>query len=123
MHGVSWHVMDSGIDAGEILASREVLILPGDSAYSLNLRCYESAIDAFAELVGRLDAGAVMGKPQTGKRSYCGMKDKPFALGIVTSDYSAPEVSRLFRSTNFGPTDNPVCLPKVIMRNQAYLLS
>ncbi len=38
-HGITWHVIDGGVDKGDILAQRHFDIAEDDTAYSLNAKC------------------------------------------------------------------------------------
>ena len=42
-YAVTWHVMASTIDAGDILVQQPVSIAPQDTAYTLNLACFDAA--------------------------------------------------------------------------------
>ena len=63
-HGVSWHVVEAGVDTGAILKQELFEIAEDESAYSLNLKCYEAAIRTFSELVTEIDAGTHEPRPQ-----------------------------------------------------------
>lgn len=54
--GCTVHYVDSGIDSGEILAQREVPILPGDTPESLHARIQVAERELFPEVIGRLAA-------------------------------------------------------------------
>lgn len=43
-HGVTWHVMTTGVDEGDIVAARPVDIDPEDTAPTLNTKCLRRAL-------------------------------------------------------------------------------
>lgn len=54
--GCTVHFVDSGIDTGEVIAQREVEILPNDTASSLHERIQAAERDLFPEVIGQLAA-------------------------------------------------------------------
>ena len=53
-------------------------ILPRDTAFTLNARCYEAALAGFGEFLDRLDAGNLQGTPQDlSARTYFGTNRRP----------------------------------------------
>ena len=46
-HGVSWHVASEQVDAGDVLKQRAFEIAAGETALSLNARCYDAALASF----------------------------------------------------------------------------
>ncbi len=115
-HGISLHEVLPGIDTGDILVSRDVPILAQDTVETLNVRCFEAAIDAFGELIGRIKDGALVPVAQREEgHSYFGLDARPARGGIVDWRQSAEEVSRLVRGLDFGRTPNPVATAKVLI--------
>lgn len=55
--GVTLHRLTQTVDAGEILAQREVEIAPDDTSGTLRARLAEAARDVLADYLGALDAG------------------------------------------------------------------
>lgn len=47
MHGITWHVISSGIDTGAIILNKTIKITKDDNAFSLNLKSYNAAIKTF----------------------------------------------------------------------------
>lgn len=54
--GCTVHFVDSGIDTGEIIAQREVEILPDDTAASLHERIQIAERELFPQVIGQLAA-------------------------------------------------------------------
>ena len=61
-HGITWHLIEPEIDAGDIIEQVMFDIAGDDTAFSLNARCYASAIDSFPAVVEALEA-VVMVRP------------------------------------------------------------
>jgi phosphoribosylglycinamide formyltransferase 1 len=53
MTGCTVHYVDAGIDSGEIIAQRQVAILPGDTAESLHARIQIAERELYPEVIGR----------------------------------------------------------------------
>ena len=56
MTGCTVHFVDSGIDTGEIIAQREVAILPNDTEASLHERIQIAERELFPEVIGQFAA-------------------------------------------------------------------
>jgi len=51
--GCTVHYVDAGIDSGEIIAQRQVPVLPNDTAESLHARIQVAERDLYPEVIGR----------------------------------------------------------------------
>ncbi len=115
MHGITWHRMTPEVDAGEILARREVPIPPDAGAWALNVACTEAAPASFPELLAGLETGTLVPRPQgaAGRSWFPGWR-KP-ALGcVIPWDASAERVAAFVRCLDFGAADNPLGVPKLL---------
>ena len=56
-HGVTWHLIEGGIDEGDIVEQRLFDLDDGETALTLNTKCYGAAIDSFGALVAALETG------------------------------------------------------------------
>ena len=56
MTGCTVHFVDAGVDSGEIIAQREVPILPNDSPASLHERIQRAERELFPAVIGKLAA-------------------------------------------------------------------
>lgn len=113
-HGVSWHVMTSEVDRGELLAQKLFPIAPEDTAFSLNAKCYQAAIETFTELLENLGGASVTTTAhQLSQDSYHGLSDRPDAAATISWNQSATQISRLVRSLDFDRYPNPVILPRL----------
>lgn len=122
-HGISWHLVTDVIDAGDILKQKTVEISDTDTALTLNSKCYEAAIKAFAELTDELASGTASPQAQDlEERSYFPLFKRPADGGIVDWSRPASEVSALVRALDFGSHPNPLGRPKTVCGGELVLL-
>lgn len=122
-HGVTWHTMSSEVDKGDILKQYPVAIERGESAFTLNIKCYEAAIDSFAELVDELARDRVIiSKQNLQNRTYFSKYKRPPAACTLTWSQSAAELDALIRALDFGPYPNPLGLPKMVLGNEIFIV-
>ena len=112
-HAITWHEMMAAVDTGAALKVRAFDIEPGDTAFSLNARCYEAGLDSFRELIAELQAGQQVRQPLTGARSWNGRAKRPDALATLDFGHSMAGLDRLMRGLDFGGYANPLAVPKV----------
>lgn len=106
-HGVTWHWITEGIDAGEVLAQSRFAIDAGETSLSLNTRCFEIGLELFTELAPRLRAGDTASTPQgEGPRKLWLGHKRPAGLGHLDFARSAEELERQVRALDFGPYPN-----------------
>ncbi|WP_354259612.1 formyltransferase family protein, partial [Bradyrhizobium sp. F1.13.3] len=116
-HGITWHRIDHGVDTGELVVQRQVLIAPSDTALTLNLKCYEAAIEGFRELLIGLTNGELGARPQAlADRSFFPKHRRPDAAGCLRWDQSAQGLAAMTRALDFGPYHaNPLGLSKALL--------
>jgi natural product biosynthesis luciferase-like monooxygenase protein len=123
-HGITWHLMDSRPDRGDILKQKLFPIEPQETAYSLNVKCYEAAIDTFTELVQELATDRVTRQRQDfSRRSYFSMNQRPVAAGAINWQLPAEAIAALVRALDFGPTPNPLGLAKLVANDTIFYIS
>lgn len=115
-HAITWHIISPGIDEGDILKQASIDIVPDETASTLNVKCFEAAIDSFAELVDELATDTVTcTKQNLANRSYFSRTRKP-ETGIQFRWHNrADQLDALVRSLHFAPFPNPLALPKLIV--------
>ena len=122
-YGISFHEMLAGADEGAIQAKRQFPIAPDDTSLTLNTRCYEAAIDAFAELIEGLAAGTVQPEAQDlAQRSYFGRHQRPEHACALDWRQSAETIARLVRATHFGRYENAFASAKIVHRDRLCLV-
>ena len=121
-HAISWHVLDGGIDTGDILEQLTIDIEPNETIWSVNMKCFEAAIQCFEQLIGKLKSNTVVRKPQNAdRRSYFPLMKRPHGLGFVTAELSTEDLKRLLAATSYGHQgDNEFLLPRLLIGNDCY---
>jgi natural product biosynthesis luciferase-like monooxygenase protein len=118
-HGITWHMMEGGIDEGDILAQRLFDIAGDETAFSLNSKCYAAAMDSFGEVLQQLAANELQRQPQDlSARSYFGRDHRPAADAILDFSTSTQALCQLVRALDFGPYWNPLCCAKLQLADQ-----
>ena len=118
-HAISWHLMETRVDAGDILQQEFVVIDNDETSLTLNLKCQDAALRAFKILLDDLQNAKVKPKPQaSGQRSFFPIYQRPQAGAVLSWDKTAEELSALVRSLHFGIFPNPLGLPKLQIGNQ-----
>ena len=114
-HGVSWHLIESGVDTGDLLAQRQVEIAEGETAFSLNSKCYAAGMESFAEVLAQLETGALEVTPQDlTQRSYFARDMRPERGGVIDFTKDAAAINALVRGLDFGDYWNPLGTAKVL---------
>ncbi len=122
-HGITWHVIEGGIDEGRIVAQRMFDVAPDDTALTLNAKCFSAAIDCFGDVISALEnalSGAVA--QDLSQRSYFGLKDKPFAGGAIDFDMPSADILRLVKALDHGDYRNPLSVPKIVLDDRVVLV-
>ena len=112
-HGISWHVIEGGVDEGDVLESRLFDIAAGDTALTLNTRCFEAGMESFPALVTQLETGLRRVKQDLTQRSLHLAADRPAAQGRIDFSKGADEVVRLVRALDHGRYWNPLSSAKI----------
>lgn len=122
-HGVSWHIASEQVDAGDILKQRSVTIDATDTAFTLNTKCYEAAIDSFVELVDDLSFGRSVSQSQDlEKRTFFPRFKRPVNAGILSWRQSADDIAATVRALDFGPHPNALGSAKTVFDGKYFLV-
>jgi natural product biosynthesis luciferase-like monooxygenase protein len=122
-HGITWHVMTDQVDQGDILVQRRFDLSEGETALTLNTKCFEAGMESFEELVKGLGDGTLQGRPQTeGVLKYFGRKDRPAAACAIRWDEPASTIATLVRALDFGTYANPIGAAKALYNGQLVLV-
>lgn len=118
-HGITWHVIDAGIDEGDILEQRLFEIAADETALTLNTRCFEVALESFPTLLTQLETGRITRQPQDlAQRSLYRHADRPSNFGHLDFTRNAEEIVRLVRALDHGSYWNPMTTAKISIGNQ-----
>lgn len=113
-HGITWHLIETEIDAGDIIEQVLFDITEDDTAFSLNARCYASGIDSFPAVVAALESGAPARRKQDlSQRTLCLRDDRPAGAGRLDFTLPAADLPRRVRALDHGGYWNPLALPKI----------
>ncbi|MCR9125434.1 MAG: LLM class flavin-dependent oxidoreductase [Rhodobacteraceae bacterium] len=122
-YGVSWHMVEGGIDEGDLVAQKMFDIAPDETAFSLNSKCYAAALESFGTLLGDLEAGAPRRVAQDlSRRSYFARTRRPDNASFMDFDKPAADIVRLVRALDFGDYWNPLALPKIMLNDRIVLV-
>jgi len=115
-HGVSWHLMEADVDAGNILVQEQFAIDEIDTSMSLSLKCFEHALAGFDVLLDKLEKGDLQGFPQDhSKRKVFLKKNRLPRQGIIRWADSGDSILRFIRAAQFGPYPNDFGLAKLLL--------
>ena len=121
-HGITWHMMEAGVDEGDIVASRRFAIAPDETALSLNTKAYEAAIESFGEVVAGIETGDLgREKQDLSRRGYYARDKRPAAAGRLDFTQPAEALIRLVRALDHGPYWNPLTTPKIEIGGKVWL--
>lgn len=113
-HGITWHLIEPEIDAGDIIEQVLFDITEDDTAFSLNARCYASGIDSFPAVVAALESGAPARRKQDlSQRTLCLRDDRPAGAGRLDFTQPAADLRRRVRALDHSGYWNPLALPKI----------
>lgn len=121
--GVTWHEMTEDFDAGDILRQVEFPIDPDDTAFSLNVKCFQHGEQQFQMLVNDLAKGQINRTPQDlSLRSTFLASKRPDAAGLLDWTVDAEATEAAVRALSYQPDSNPIGMAKVLIANRCYLV-
>lgn len=103
-NGVTFHVMDAGIDTGDILEQSAYAVTSEDTAFSVYRKACAVAADRIAPLLDHIEAHGLHGRPQDNALASYDPKPPATPAGI---DWNQPaeHIDRLVRA--FAPSPMP----------------
>lgn len=123
-HGITWHVMEEKLDTGKILVQKEVEVVKGETAVSLNIKCFQAAVEGFYELIDSIVANNVIVRPQNiSERSYYGKWKKPARGGIIDWSNDCEEIIHLVNALDFGDYENTLAVAKFVYKGKFYIVN
>lgn len=115
-HGVTWHLMTQAIDGGAILASETIDIDHGESAVSLNMKCFEAGLRSFGRIAADIDVHVRRAVPQVAPpERLFGRGDRPAAAAMIDWRAPAEAIARLVSALDFGSHHSPLPGPKTML--------
>ncbi len=123
-HGISWHIMSNEVDCGDILKQYTFDLDEKETTLSLNLKCYQHALNAFKELISDLRLKGLSPISQSlDRRTYYGLNNKPKGNGWINWYYSGEDIEKYYRAFHFGMHDNSLSTLKFNIKNNSYIIS
>ncbi|MDP3251600.1 MAG: LLM class flavin-dependent oxidoreductase [Hydrogenophaga sp.] len=123
-HGVTWHLIEGGIDEGDIVKQKLFDMAPNETALTLNTRCYEAAMESFAELLIDLRGAGLKRTPQDlSQRSYHARLDRPAAAARLDFAQPAATLVALVCALDHSTYWNPLTCPKVEVDGRVLLVT
>ncbi|MGB7318942.1 MAG: MupA/Atu3671 family FMN-dependent luciferase-like monooxygenase [Planktotalea sp.] len=114
LHGITWHLIEGGVDEGRIIAREGFDIRASDTAFTLNTRCFEAGVQSFARVLDAISVEPLAATDQDlSQRSYFALAQRPEGHGFL--DHTQPRASalRVVQALDHGPYWNPLCAPKI----------
>ena len=124
-HGVTWHEMTRAVDKGRIVRQAAFAISAGETALTLNAKCYEAGLASFRAMVEDIGSGrlALVEQGERGSAPrYFGRHHRPAALATLDFSRPASELAALVRGLDFGSYPNPLARPKIYLGERCLLV-
>ena len=122
-HGISWHEMKRGVDAGDILVQKKIAIEPNETTFTLNMKCYCKAVQGFEDLLDNICSNNVTVISQDVKdRKVYYKKQKPVMGGVINWGMKSEEIKNYVNAMNYGCYDNTFCTSKIFHRGKYYIV-
>ena len=123
-HGVSWHMIEGGVDEGDLLAQELIEIAADETAFSLNSKCYAAGMESFGRVLAQLECGAPERTAQDlSQRSYFARDARPALLGMIDFSQTTAQLTALLRGLDFGGYWNPLGMAKVAASGSVWAVS
>ncbi len=82
-HGIAWHRIAGGVDEGPVLAARAFELAEGETALTLNARCFQTGMESFPEVIAALAVDAPGVAQDLGLRTYKGRDARAPGAGLI----------------------------------------
>lgn len=122
-HGSMWHLVEQGIDTGDVLKYETFPVTSSDTAATLMVKCIRKGIDMFPAVIDQLFSRQLTRLPQQPGASYYGKKDYPENGGYINFNLPSDHIDRLVRGLNYMPFTNPYLYAKIRWNNQEVIIN
>ncbi len=124
-HGVTWHIMTSMTDAGDILIQDEITIAPHETGLSLSIKCYQLALSTFEKLIINIEKNQLIKLPQDlTQRTYHNFYEKPLGNGLLFWNTDGEIIEKTYRALQLGEHyHNRLCITKILIKERLYLIN
>lgn len=100
--GVTIHYIDEGIDTGDIIAQKEIEVLPTDTAGSLEVKTQQEIFKLFKKIWPKIRFGKAPRMPQVGKGTFHSAKDISALQGEFDRDIIDCLRACTFKDRSYG---------------------
>ena len=121
-HGVTWHVIEAGPDTGAIAVQAMFPIDAGETAASLNAKCYEAGFSTFRVLHQKILDGSLEPQSQSGQRSYFGRLARPADRSVLDPSHNRARAVATVRALNFGRYENRLEPAKILIGDELFVV-
>ena len=122
-HGITWHMIEGGVDEGDIVVQRMVNVDDKDTALTLNAKCFAAAVESFEEVMATIATDAPARQAQDlSQRTYFGVKDRPALSAFIDFTQTTSTILRLLRGLDHGDYRNPLAVPKINLGGKIVLI-
>ncbi len=123
-HGITWHEMNEQFDNGRILNKTVFPIEQDETAFTLNAKCYDAAIEGFKKLLNDiLSNQLIQTEQQSNHLNYYKKCQKPTQAPLISYTSDVEDVDKLVRALNYGGYWNPVGMPKLMIGESVYIVT
>jgi methionyl-tRNA formyltransferase len=119
-HGVTWHLVNEAIDAGDILEQSTFELSSKVTAAQLMVKCIQEGIRLFEENWIHWIEGKTAPRVQNGERLYFGLKDKVNHEGMLSANNTSVDWDRTVRALHLFPYPNDVAYAHIKIQHQKY---
>ncbi len=112
-HGITWHLIEGGVDEGSILVQRRFPVADDETALTLNMRCFAAALESFPEVLEQIAGTPRPTMQDLSRRRVHRGKDRPTAAAMLDLSRPAEELVSLTRALDHGTYANPLARPKL----------
>ena len=119
-HGVTWHLVDEGVDSGDILAQEHFPIPPGATAISLIMESIRRGVELFAKVLDDMVAGRLARQAQDGSARVFHRRSEVPGEGRIDFAWSCDQLDRLFRALDFHPFQAELGFPRAEHRGRTF---
>ena len=120
-HGITWHFMEGGVDKGDVIERHNFPVSVDDNAFTLNTKCFETAVESFDGILVKLGSGTVeRSKQASDNRRYYSRTDRPGNGGLINFDATSDAIVALVRGLDHQNYWNPLSTSKIALAGRAY---
>lgn len=120
--GVTWHLIDSGIDTGNILFQKLFDVRKNETARTLIFKCIEEGIKLFRNNISDLLNDNLESRKQIGEGRTYYRKNLPNG-GYVNLEWSARKIDCFVRGLDFRPFENKFVKAKLKLESNEFVIN